>query len=336
MTLKVGINGFGRIGRMVLRALIESKRRDIQIVAINDLAPLKTSAHLLQYDSVHGALATQVEMDEKARTLTVDNKTIQVFSEPNPAKLPWKELDVEIVFECSGVFADKAKASAHLEGGAKRVIISAPAKDVDQTIVYGVNHEVLTSQDIIISNASCTTNCLAPIVKTLDDAVGIEKGYMTTIHAYTGDQRLIDTAHPDLRRARAGALNMIPTSTGAARAVGLVLPHMVGKLDGVAIRVPTPNVSMVDLSFVASKSTTVEDLNNALKTASNGGLKDVMATVDGPLVSSDFNHDPHSSIADLTQTAVVEGTLCRVVSWYDNEWGFANRMLDTAIHMGNL
>lgn len=335
MTVKVAINGFGRIGRMVLRALVESNRKDLEILAINDLAPLETSAHLLQYDSVHGPMKTPVTMDDTSKTLTINGKSIQVFQEPNPAKLPWGDLGVEIVFECSGVFADKAKASAHLEGGAKKVLISAPAKDVDRTVVYGVNHEDLTAEDIVVSNASCTTNCLAPIVKTLDDAVGLEKGYMTTIHAYTGDQRLIDTAHKDLRRARAGALNMIPTSTGAARAVGLVLPHMVGKLDGVAIRVPTPNVSMVDLSFVSSKKTTVEELNQALSTASTSTLKGILGTSDGPLVSSDFNHNPHSSIADLTQTAVVDGTLCRVVSWYDNEWGFANRMLDTALCMSN-
>lgn len=336
MTVKVGINGFGRIGRMVLRALVESKRTDIEIVGINDLAPLSTSAHLLQYDSVHGLFSASVKFDEGKNTLTVDEKTIHVFSNPNPATLPWGSLGVDIVFECSGVFSDKEKAQAHLTAGAKKVLISAPGKDADRTVVYGVNHTQLTKEDIIVSNASCTTNCLAPIVKTLDDAVGIEKGYMTTIHAYTGDQRLIDTAHKDPRRARAGALNMIPTSTGAARAVGLVLPHMAGKLDGVAIRVPTPNVSMVDLSFIAKNETSVDVLNNALKSLSIGSLKGVMDTTNAPLVSSDFNHNPHSSIADLTQTGVVEGTLCRVVSWYDNEWGFANRMLDTAHYMGKL
>jgi glyceraldehyde 3-phosphate dehydrogenase len=336
MTLKVGINGFGRIGRMVLRALLESKRKDIQVVAINDLAPFKTSVHLLQYDSVHGPFPFPMTLDEATQTIHSEGQVIHALSESNPEKLPWKDFGVDIVLECSGIFTDKEKAKAHLVGGAKKVLISAPAEHVDRTVVYGVNHLTLAPSDIIVSNASCTTNCLAPLVKTLDDAFGILKGHMTTIHSYTGDQRLIDTYHKDLRRARAGALNMIPTSTGAARAVGLVLPHMVGKLDGVAIRVPTPNVSMIDFTFVADKPTTLEALNAALIKASQGALQGIMDATDLPLVSSDFNHNPHSCTVDLTQTTVVQGNLCRVVGWYDNEWGFSNRMLDTAVYMGKL
>jgi len=336
MTLKVGINGFGRIGRMVLRALLESKRKDIQVVAINDLAPFKTSVHLLQYDSVHGPFPFPMTLDEATQTIHSEGQVIHALSESNPEKLPWQDFGVDIVLECSGIFTDKEKAKAHLMGGAKKVLISAPAEHVDRTVVYGVNHASLTSSDIIVSNASCTTNCLAPMVKTLDDAFGILKGHMTTIHSYTGDQRLIDTYHKDLRRARAGALNMIPTSTGAARAVGLVLPHMVGKLDGVAIRVPTPNVSMIDFTFVADRPTTLEMVNEILIKASQGALKGIMDATDLPLVSSDFNHNPHSCTVDLTQTTVVQGNLCRVVGWYDNEWGFSNRMLDTAVYMGKL
>lgn len=334
MTLKVAINGFGRIGRMVLRALVESKRTDIHVMAINDLAPLEASVHLLQYDSVHGPFQEKVSC--AGDTIQVAGQTIQGFSEADPKNLPWGDLGIDMVFECSGFFTEGAKAQAHIDAGAKRVLISAPGKNVDQTIVYGVNHTVLSASDCIVSNASCTTNCLAPVVQTLHQAIGLEKGYMTTIHAYTGDQRLIDTNHKDLRRARAGALNMIPTSTGAAKAVGLVLPELDGKLDGVAIRVPTPNVSMVDLTFVAERETSADEINDALKSAAQGVLEGVMEAVDLPLVSTDFNHNPHSSIADLTQTSVVQGTLCRVVSWYDNEWGFSNRMLDTAVYWGSL
>ncbi len=337
MAVKVGINGFGRIGRMVLRALVESKRVDIDIVAINDLAPFESSIHLLRYDSVHGPFGVPMNFDEQTQLLSIQHRTIKILSESNPVAISWKDLGVDIVLECSGVFTNKEKASAHLVGGAKKVLISAPADNVDRTVVYGVNHTSLEKTDIIVSNASCTTNCLAPMVKVLDDLVGVTKGYMTTIHSYTGDQRLIDTNHKDLRRARAGALNMIPTSTGAAKAVGLVIPSMQGKLDGVAIRVPTPNVSMIDFKFVSDKNTTVQALNNAFILAeTKGPLVNVLGAVNLPLVSSDFNHNPLSSIVDLTQTSVVQGNLCRVVSWYDNEWGFSNRMLDVAAYMGGL
>lgn len=337
MAVKVGINGFGRIGRMVLRALVESKRVDIDIVAINDLAPFESSIHLLRYDSVHGPFGVPMNFDEQTQLLSIQHRTIKILSESNPEAISWKDLGVDIVLECSGVFTNKEKASAHLVGGAKKVLISAPADNVDRTVVYGVNHATLEKTDIIVSNASCTTNCLAPMVKVLDDLVGVTKGYMTTIHSYTGDQRLIDTNHKDLRRARAGALNMIPTSTGAAKAVALVIPSMQGKLDGVAIRVPTPNVSMIDFKFVSDKNTTVQALNNAFILAeTKGPLVNVLGAVNLPLVSSDFNHNPLSSIVDLTQTSVVQGNLCRVVSWYDNEWGFSNRMLDVAAYMGGL
>lgn len=337
MTLKVGINGFGRIGRMVLRALVESKRADIDVVAINDLAPFKSSVHLFQYDSVHGVFPSPMNFDEETHTLSLQHRMIQILSEPTPETIPWKDLGVDIVLECSGFFTSKEKASAHLVGGAKKVLISAPADGVDKTVVYGINHETLEKSDTIVSNASCTTNALAPMVKVLDDLVGITKGHMTTIHSYTGDQRLIDTNHKDLRRARAGALNMIPTSTGAAKAVALVLPSMEGKLDGVAIRVPTPNVSMIDFTFVSNKPAMVESLNKAfIRASETDSLFEVLGTTDLPLVSSDFNHNPLSSIIDLTQTTVVQGNLCRVVSWYDNEWGFSNRMLDMAVYMGKL
>jgi glyceraldehyde 3-phosphate dehydrogenase len=337
MTVKVGINGFGRIGRMVLRALVESKRVDIDIVAINDLAPFQSSIHLLRYDSVHGAFPFPIDFNEETHTLSIQHRKIQILSEANPETIPWKDLGVDIVLECSGVFASKEKASAHLVGGAKKVLISAPADGVDKTVVYGINHETLESSDVVVSNASCTTNCLAPMVKVLNDLVGVTKGYMTTIHSYTGDQRLIDTNHKDLRRARAGALNMIPTSTGAAKAVSLVLPEMEGKLEGVAIRVPTPNVSMIDFKFVSRKPAMVESLHKVLlKASEKGPLLGVLGTTDLPLVSSDFNHNPLSCIVDLTQTAVVQENLCRVVGWYDNEWGFSNRMLDVAVHMGKL
>ena len=337
MAVKVGINWFGRIGRMVLRALVESKRVDVDIVAINDLAPFQSSIHLLRYDSVHGTFGVPMNFDEESQLLSIQHRTIKILSESNPEAIAWKDLGVDIVLECSGAFTSKQKAQAHLVGGAKKVLISAPADNVDKTIVYGVNHTTLEKGDIIVSNASCTTNCLAPMVKVLDDLVGVTKGYMTTIHSYTGDQRLIDTNHKDLRRARAGALNMIPTSTGAAKAVALVIPSMEGKLDGVAIRVPTPNVSMIDFKFVSEKNTTAQALNNALVLAeTKGPLVNVLGAVNLPLVSSDFNHNPLSSIVDLTQTSVVQWNLCRVVSWYDNEWGFSNRMLDVAAYMGTL
>jgi glyceraldehyde 3-phosphate dehydrogenase len=333
MTLKIAINGYGRIGRLVHRALVESGRDDMEIVAINDLANIKTNTHLLKYDTVHGTFPHDVKgVDED--TMTVNGKHIQVYSERDPADLPWNTLDIDIVFECSGIFTKRDMAMKHIEAGAKRVLISAPATDEDIMVVYGVNHDDLDAGHVIVSNASCTTNCLAPVAKTLNDAMGIEKGFMTTIHAYTGDQRVTDTAHSDLHRARAAACNMIPTSTGAAKAVGKVLPELNGKLDGVSIRVPTPNVSVVDLTFTAKNDTTVEEVNQALIAASNGALKGVLQCYDEPLVSSDFNHNPHSSIFSLEGTKVMDGNFVRIMSWYDNEWGFSNRMLDTAATMG--
>lgn len=330
MSVKLAINGFGRIGRCVLRAWIESGRDDVEIVAINDLAPIETNAHLLQFDSVHGHL--NVEVSVQGDHLVVDGHPIRVTARRNPADLPWEGVDVAL--ECTGIFNSKEKASAHLENGSAKVLCSAPASDADKTIVYGVNHDTLTAADTIVSNASCTTNCLAPVAKVLDDVFGIETGYMTTIHSYTGDQPTLDTAHKDLYRARAAALSMIPTSTGAARAVGLVLPHLKGKLDGSAIRVPTPNVSVVDLCFVPSKAATVETINGAVREAAQSGpLKGILTTTDLPLVSSDFNHNPHSSILATDQTSVSDGGLVRVLSWYDNEWGFSNRMFDTALAM---
>lgn len=330
MAVKLAINGFGRIGRCVLRAWIESGRDDVEIVAINDLAPIETNAHLLQFDSVHGHL--NVEISVQGDHLVVDGHPIRVTAHRNPADLPWEGVDVAL--ECTGVFNSKEKASAHLENGSAKVLCSAPASDADKTIVYGVNHDTLTAADTIVSNASCTTNCLAPVAKVLDDVFGIETGYMTTIHSYTGDQPTLDTAHKDLYRARAAALSMIPTSTGAARAVGLVLPHLKGKLDGSAIRVPTPNVSVVDLCFVPGKAATVEAVNGAVRDAAQSGpLKGILTTTDLPLVSSDFNHNPHSSILATDQTSVSDGGLVRVLSWYDNEWGFSNRMFDTALAM---
>jgi glyceraldehyde 3-phosphate dehydrogenase len=332
MTLKIAINGYGRIGRLVHRALIESKRDDMEIIAINDLANIKTNTHLLKYDSVHGVFPYEVVgIDDD--TMTVDGKEIQVYSERNPEDLPWSTLNIDIVFECSGVFTSKEACLKHINAGAKRVLISAPGSDEDLTVVYGVNHDKLTADHVIVSNASCTTNCLAPVAKTLNDVIGIEKGFMTTIHAYTGDQRVTDTAHKDLHRARAAAANLIPTSTGAAKAVGKVLPELNGKLDGVAIRVPTPNVSLVDLKFNASRDTTVEEVNDAIKAAANGSLKGILGCYDEPLVSSDFNHNPHSSIFSLDGTKVMDGNLVRIMTWYDNEWGFSNRMLDTAATM---
>jgi len=333
MTLKIAINGYGRIGRLVHRALVESKRTDMEIIAINDLADIKTNTHLLKYDSVHGVFAFDV-VGVDADTMTVDGKNIQVYSERNPEDLPWAALNIDIVFECSGVFTSKDACQKHIDAGAKRVLISAPGSDEDLTVVYGVNHDKLTGDHVIVSNASCTTNCLAPVAKTLNDAIGIDKGFMTTIHAYTGDQRVTDTAHKDLHRARAAAVNLIPTSTGAAKAVGKVLPELNGKLDGVAIRVPTPNVSLVDLKFNASRDTTVEEINEAIKKAANGSLKGILGCYDEPLVSSDFNHNPLSSIFSLDGTKVMDGNLVRIMTWYDNEWGFSNRMLDTAEVMG--
>jgi len=333
MTTKLAINGFGRIGRCVLRAWIESGRKDIEIVAINDLGPVATNAHLLQFDSVHGHLNADIVVEENA--LIVNGHRIRVTAERNPADLPWG--DVDIALECTGIFTKREKAAAHLENGSNKVLISAPGDGADRTVVFGVNHQDLTAEDVVVSNASCTTNCLAPVAKVLDDAFGIETGYMTTVHAYTGDQPTLDTMHKDLYRARAAALSMIPTSTGAARAVSLVLPHLKGKLDGSAIRVPTPNVSVVDLTFMPKKGTIVEEVNAAIEAAaSEGPLKGVLARNDLPLVSSDFNHNPHSSIFAADQTKVTDGGMVRVLSWYDNEWGFSNRMLDTAGAMAAL
>ncbi|MEJ6401675.1 type I glyceraldehyde-3-phosphate dehydrogenase [Yoonia sp. 2307UL14-13] len=332
MAVKVAINGFGRIGRNVLRAIIESGRTDIEVVAINDLGPVETNAHLLRFDSVHGRFPATVTTTET--TIDVGRGPMEVTATKNPAELPWK--DVDVVLECTGIFTSKEACQAHLDNGSSRVLISAPGKNADKTIVYGVNHDTLTGDDLVVSNASCTTNCLSPVAKVLNDAVGITKGFMTTIHSYTGDQPTLDTMHKDLYRARAAALSMIPTSTGAAKAVGLVLPELNGKLDGVAIRVPTPNVSVVDLTFEASKATTVEEVNNAIKKAADGPLKGVLGYTDLPMVSSDFNHDPHSSIFHLDQTKVLGGNMVRILSWYDNEWGFSNRMADTAVAMGKL
>ncbi|SNR57496.1 type I glyceraldehyde-3-phosphate dehydrogenase [Puniceibacterium sediminis] len=333
MTTKVAINGFGRIGRNVLRAIIESGRTDIEVVAINDLGPVETNAHLLRYDSVHGRFPAEVKTTDD--TIDVGRGPIRVTALRNPADLPWA--DVDVVMECTGIFTSKEKCQAHLQNGASRVLISAPGTDADKTIVYGVNHDTLTKDDIIVSNASCTTNCLSPVAKVLNDLIGINRGFMTTIHSYTGDQPTLDTMHSDLYRARAAALNMIPTSTGAAKAVGLVLPELKGKLDGVAIRVPTPNVSVVDLTFEASRATTVAEINEAIHAAAaEGPLKGILGVTDSKLVSMDFNHDPHSSIFATDQTKVMDGTLCRILTWYDNEWGFSNRMADTAVAMGKL
>ncbi|WP_343116987.1 type I glyceraldehyde-3-phosphate dehydrogenase [Ostreiculturibacter nitratireducens] len=332
MAMRVAINGFGRIGRNVLRGIVESGRKDIEVVAINDLGPVETNAHLLRFDSVHGRFPGEVKTTET--TIDVGRGPIEVSAIRNPAELPWKHIDV--VMECTGIFTDKEKAQVHLENGSSRVLVSAPSKGADKTIVYGVNHDTLTKDDLIVSNASCTTNCLSPVAKVLNDAIGITKGFMTTIHSYTGDQPTLDTYHRDLYRARAAALSMIPTSTGAAKAVGLVLPELNGKLDGVAIRVPTPNVSVVDLVFEAARDTTVEEINEAIVTASKGKLKGVLGYTDQPNVSMDFNHDPHSSIFHLDQTKVMEGRMCRILTWYDNEWGFSNRMSDTAVAIGKL
>jgi len=334
MTVKVAINGFGRIGRNILRGIVESGRKDIQVVAINDLGPVETNAHLLRFDSVHGRFPADVTVE--GEFLVVNGQKIRVTAIKDPATLPHKEFGVDIALECTGIFTSKDKASAHLAAGAKRVIVSAPADGADLTVVYGVNHDKLTRDHMVISNASCTTNCLAPVAKVLHDAVGIEKGFMTTIHSYTNDQPTLDQMHKDLYRARAAALNMIPTSTGAAKAVGLVLPELNGKLDGSSIRVPTPNVSVVDFKFVAKRTTTKEEINEAIKRAAEQELKGILGTTDQPNVSSDFNHDPHSSVFHLDQTKVMEGNFVRVLSWYDNEWGFSNRMADTAVAMAKL
>ena len=334
MAVRVAINGFGRIGRDVMRAIMESGRKDIEVVAINDLGPVETNAHLFRFDSVHGRFNGEVKVD--GDTIDVGRGKIKVTAERDPSKLPHKALGVDIALECTGFFTSKKAASAHVEAGAKRVLVSAPADGADLTVVYGVNHDKLTKDHIIVSNASCTTNCLAPVAKVLNDAVGIDHGFMTTIHAYTGDQPTLDTMHKDLYRGRAAALSMIPTSTSAAKAVGLVLPELNGKLDGSAIRVPTPNVSVVDLVFEAARPTTPEAVNAAIRAAADGPLKGILGYTEEKLVSVDFNHDPHSSVFHMDQTKVMEGTMVRVLAWYDNEWGFSNRMSDTAVAMGRL
>ena len=334
MVTKVAINGFGRIGRLALRAIVESKRRDIEVVAINDLGTPDFNAHLLQYDSIHGQFPYKVRASKNS--INVGSKAIKIFSERNPEDLPWGKLNIDVVMECTGIFTDKAKASLHINAGAKRVLISAPSKDADITVVYGVNHKKIKKNHTVISNASCTTNCLAPVAMVLDKLCGINQGYMTTVHAFTGDQAILDTLHSDKRRARSASQSIIPTSTGAAKAVGLVLPQLAGKLDGTAVRVPTPNVSMIDLVFNAKKKVTIEEINNAMVKISSGSLKGVLNTSDQPLVSIDYNHNPASSTFDLTQTEVIGGKLGRVLSWYDNEWGFANRMSDTASVIGKL
>jgi glyceraldehyde 3-phosphate dehydrogenase len=334
MTVRVAINGFGRIGRNILRAIVESGRTDIEVVTVNDLGPVETNAHLLRFDSVHGRFPHAVSIE--GDTINVGAGKIKVTAIKDPSQLPHKDLGVDIALECTGIFTARDKAAAHLAAGAKRVIVSAPADGADLTVVYGVNHHKLTKEHLVVSNASCTTNCLAPVAKVLNDAIGIDHGFMTTIHSYTGDQPTLDTMHKDLYRARAAALSMIPTTTGAAKAVGLVLPELKGKLDGFAIRVPTPNVSVVDFKFVAKRATSVAEINAAIKDAANGALKGILGFTDQPNVSSDFNHDSHSSVFHLDQTKVMEGTFVRVLSWYDNEWGFSSRMGDTAVAMGKL
>jgi glyceraldehyde 3-phosphate dehydrogenase len=337
MAVRAAINGFGRIGRNVLRAVIESGRKDIEIVAVNDLGPVETNAHLLRYDSVHGRFPGEVKVNGNA--IDVGRGPIKVTAERDPTKLPHKELGVEVLLECTGIFTNPEKAAMHLQAGAKRVLVSAPLSNPTQgekTIVYGVNHDTLKPEDKIISNASCTTNCLAPVAQVLHEAIGIERGFMTTIHSYTGDQPTLDTLHKDLYRSRAAAMNLIPTSTGAAKAVGLVLPELNGKLDGVSIRVPTPNVSVVDFKFVAKKKSSKEEINDAIRAASEQRLKGILTYTNDPVVSTDMNHDPHSAVFHMDQTKVIEGTLCRVMAWYDNEWGFSNRMCDTAVAMGKL
>ena len=331
MSVRVSINGFGRIGRNILRAIIESGRDDIKVVGINDLGPVETNAHLLRYDTVHGRFPADVKVS--GDNIDVGKGPIKVTSIRDPKDLPWKQLDVDIAMECTGIFASREKASMHLAAGAKRVLVSAPATGADLTVVYGVNHNKLTKDHLVVSNASCTTNCLAPVAMVINQGVGISQGFMTTIHSYTGDQPTLDTMHSDMYRARAAAGNMIPTSTGAAKAVGLVLPELNGKLDGVSMRVPTQNVSVVDFKFNAVKSTSVDEINNLIKKASNSELKNILGYTDEPLVSSDFNHDSRSSVFHMDQTKVMDGSFVRVLSWYDNEWGFSNRMSDTAVAM---
>ena len=332
--VRVAINGFGRIGRNILRAIYESGRKDIDVVFVNDLGPVETNAHLLRYDSVHGRFPHDVSVN--GDTISIGSEKFKVTAIKNPAELPHKDMGIDIALECTGIFTSKEKASAHLTAGAKRVIVSAPADGADATIVYGVNHSTLTKDHMVISNASCTTNCLAPVAKVLNDVIGIEKGMMTTIYSYTGDQPTLDTMHKDLYRGRAAALSMIPTSTGAAKAVGLVLPELKGKLDGFAMRVPTPNVSVVDLKFIAKRATSKDEINAAIKAAADGPLKGILGYTNEPNVSIDFNHNPHSSVFHMDQTKVMDGTLCSILSWYDNEWGFSNRMSDTAVHFGKL
>ncbi|AVT75016.1 MULTISPECIES: type I glyceraldehyde-3-phosphate dehydrogenase [Rhodopseudomonas] len=334
MAVRVAINGFGRIGRNVMRAIYESGRKDIEVVAINDLGPVETNAHLLRFDSVHGRFPHEVKVD--GDTIDAGRGKIKVTAIKDPSALPYKEVGVDIALECTGIFTARDKAAALLTAGAKRVLVSAPSDGADATIVYGVNHATLSKDHMVVSNGSCTTNCLAPVAKVLNDTVGIETGFMTTIHAYTGDQPTLDTMHKDLYRGRAAAMSMIPTSTGAAKAIGLVLPELKGKLDGVAIRVPTPNVSVVDLKIIAKKATTKEEINEAIKRAAEQELKGILGYTNAPNVSIDFNHDPHSSTFHMDQTKVQNGTLVRVMSWYDNEWGFSNRMADTAVAMGKL
>jgi glyceraldehyde 3-phosphate dehydrogenase len=335
MAVRVAINGFGRIGRLVMRAAAEAKRDDIEVVAINDLGSVAANAHLLKHDSVHGRFPLEVKTGEGF--MEVGGKKIQVFAERDPAKLPWKDLKIDVALECTGIFTKREAAAKHLEAGAKRVIVSAPAEGADFTLVMGVNHEELKPEHKVISNASCTTNCLAPVAYVLQEGIGIERGYMTTIHSYTGDQSTVDTLHKDLRRARAAALNMIPTSTGAAKAVGLVLPALKGKLDGTAIRVPTPNVSLIDFKFTTPRDTSADEINSLMKKAAGSNrFKGILAVTDEQLVSTDFNHDPHSSTFDLTQTVVLEKRFGRVLSWYDNEWGFSNRMVDAAVLFGRM
>ncbi len=334
MVVQVAINGFGRIGRNVLRAIHESGRRDIRVVAINDLGSVETNGHLLAHDSIHGPFPGRVRVTRTG--INLGQGVIRVTAIRDPASLPWAKMGIDVVLECTGLFTNREAAAKHLEAGARRVLISAPAKGADLTVVYGVNHAKLRKKHRVVSNASCTTNCLAPVAKVLNDRIGIAQGFMTTVHAYTGDQPILDTLHSDLRRSRAAALSMIPTSTGAARAVGLVLPELAGKLDGVAVRVPTPNVSLIDLTFRAKRKTSAEEVNAAIVKAAKGKLKGILETNDAPLVSTDFNHNPASSIFDLTQTQVVGGRLVRVLSWYDNEWGFSNRMADTAVVLARL
>jgi glyceraldehyde 3-phosphate dehydrogenase len=335
MAVRVAINGFGRIGRLTMRAAFEADRKDLEVVAINDLGPVEANTYLLKYDSVHGPFPGKVRASGNSG-MVVGNRLVKVLSERDPSKLPWGDLGVDVVLECTGRFTKKEAAIKHIEAGAKRVLISAPATNVDLTVVYGVNHDKLTKKHVVVSNASCTTNCLAPVASVLHKAIGIERGYMSTIHAYTGDQRLVDTMHSDMRRSRAAAMSMIPTSTGAARAVALVLPALKGKLDGTAIRVPTANVSLIDFKFTSKRKTSPQEINNAMIKASKGMMEGILAVTDEQLVSHDFNHNPASATFDLTQTQVIEERFCRVLAWYDNEWGFSNRMCDTALKMGKL